>query len=196
MLKLYWSRIHFRLLLGKQLYWNKFCAKLMVSLNWLQQWNTKWPRKESSKWGDPYLQPQIIFCLVRHLSVVIVDVAFPDQAVDGPLVGVGAVPQHPAVVKTELVLRGRAKAKDRSSFRRLKTKAAGNDLMQAGNWRKKRTACPGCSCTPETRSWSLPADVALCSPPAWLRSDRRSADSSRSPPTQGDPPLHRPDAPE
>lgn len=49
------------------------------------------------------LQPEVVFGLVCDLSVVIADVALPDQAVDGPLVRVGAVPQHAAVVKTEFV---------------------------------------------------------------------------------------------
>lgn len=51
-----------------------------------------------------YLEPEVVFSLVCHLSMVIADVTFPDQAVDGSLVGVSAVPQHPAVVETELVL--------------------------------------------------------------------------------------------
>lgn len=50
-----------------------------------------------------YLQPQVVFGLVGDLSVVVADVALPDQAVDGPLVRVGAVPQHAAVVKAEFV---------------------------------------------------------------------------------------------
>ncbi len=54
------------------------------------------------------------------------------------------------------------------------------------------TVCPGCSCTLETRSWSLLVDVALCSQPAWLHSDLHSADSSRSQPTLGGPLSHHP----
>lgn len=59
--------------------------------------------KPSPEAPPAYLQPQVVFGLVRDLSVVVADVAFPDQAVDGPLIGVGAVPQHAAVVKTEFV---------------------------------------------------------------------------------------------
>lgn len=51
-----------------------------------------------------YLKPKIVFSLVCHLSVVITDVTFPNQAVDGSLVGVGAVSQHSAVVEAKLVL--------------------------------------------------------------------------------------------
>lgn len=51
-----------------------------------------------------YLKPEIVFSLVCHLSMVITDVTFPDQAVDGSLVGVGTVPQHSAVVEAKLVL--------------------------------------------------------------------------------------------
>lgn len=59
-----------------------------------------------------YLKPEVVFSLVRHLSVVIADVTFPDQAVDGSLVGVGTVPQHSAVVQTKLVLGSRGKAEE------------------------------------------------------------------------------------
>lgn len=52
-----------------------------------------------------HLEPEVVLGLVRHLAVVVADVALSDQAVDGPLVGVGAVPQCPAVVQAELVLR-------------------------------------------------------------------------------------------
>lgn len=51
-----------------------------------------------------YLKPEVVFSLVCHLSMVITDVTFPDQAVDGSLVGVSTVPQHSAVVQAELVL--------------------------------------------------------------------------------------------
>ena len=51
-----------------------------------------------------YLQPEVVFSFVCHLSVVIIDVTLSDQAVDGSLVWVSAVPQHSAVVKTEFVL--------------------------------------------------------------------------------------------
>lgn len=57
-----------------------------------------------------HLEPEVVLCLVRHLAVVVADVAFPDQAVDGPLVWVCAVPQRPAVVQAELVLRRRREA--------------------------------------------------------------------------------------
>lgn len=52
-----------------------------------------------------HLEPEVVLGLVRHLTVVVADVTLSDQAVDGPLVGVGAVPQRPAVVQAELVLR-------------------------------------------------------------------------------------------
>lgn len=51
-----------------------------------------------------YLQPEVVLSLVSHLPVVITDVTFSNQAVDGSLVGVSAVPQHSAVVESELVL--------------------------------------------------------------------------------------------
>lgn len=50
-----------------------------------------------------YLQPQVVFGLVGHLAVVVADVTLPDQAVDGSLVRVGAVPQCSAVMEAELV---------------------------------------------------------------------------------------------
>lgn len=57
-----------------------------------------------------YLEPEVVLSFVRHFAVVVTDVALSDQAVDGPLVGVGAVPQRPAVVQAELVLRRRREA--------------------------------------------------------------------------------------
>lgn len=51
-----------------------------------------------------YLKPEVVFSLVCDFPMIVADVTFPDQAVDGPLVRVGAVPQHTAVVKAKLVL--------------------------------------------------------------------------------------------
>lgn len=63
------------------------------------------PLHPSSPLGPQrHLQPQVVVRLVRHLPVAVVDVALADQAVDGPLVRVGAVPQSSAVVEAELVL--------------------------------------------------------------------------------------------
>lgn len=80
-------------------------------LNWEKRpaSNTKKKlQKKSSKkeyiYIYTYLKPKVVFGLVRHFSVIIADVAFPDQAVDGSLVGVGAVPQHSAVVEAKFVL--------------------------------------------------------------------------------------------
>lgn len=50
-----------------------------------------------------YLKPEVVFGLVCYFSMIIADVTFPDQAVDGPLVRVSAVPQHTAVVETKFV---------------------------------------------------------------------------------------------
>lgn len=151
------------------------------------------------KQSAPYLKPEVVHSLVRYLSMVITDVALPNQAVHGSLVGVSAIPQHSAVVKTEFVLWSGREAKGmkevkKKIYRWGEMTPAWPCLTYAGVRACKRhasrgvlTACLGCSCTPETRSWSLLADVALCSPPAWSRSDRRSAGSSRSQPTQGGP---------
>lgn len=67
-------------------------------------------KRKTAKWSSVYLKPEIVFSLVCHLSMVITDVTFPDQAVDGSLVGVGTVPQHSAVVEAKLVLWSRRKA--------------------------------------------------------------------------------------
>lgn len=50
-----------------------------------------------------YLQPEVVFRLVCNFSVIIADVTFPDQTVDGSLIWVSAVPQYTAVVKTKFV---------------------------------------------------------------------------------------------
>lgn len=57
-----------------------------------------------------YLQPEVVLRLVRYFPVIIADVTFADQAVDGPLVGVSAVPQHAPVVKTKFVFGVRRKS--------------------------------------------------------------------------------------
>ena len=62
------------------------------------------PKNKRKTYSILYLKPEIVFSLICHLSVVITDVTFPNQAVDGSLVGVSAVPQHSAVVETKLVL--------------------------------------------------------------------------------------------
>lgn len=59
--------------------------------------------KPSPEAPPVYLKPEVVFGLVCDLSVVVADVTFPDEAVDGPLVRVGAVPQHAPVVKTQFV---------------------------------------------------------------------------------------------
>lgn len=46
------------------------------------------------------LEPQVVLCLIGHLSMIVGDVAFADEAVDRTLVGVGAVPQHTSVMKS------------------------------------------------------------------------------------------------
>lgn len=51
-----------------------------------------------------YLEPEVVFCLIYHLSMAVADVTFPNQAIDSSLIGVSAVPQHSAVVETKLVL--------------------------------------------------------------------------------------------
>lgn len=61
-------------------------------------------KRKIAKGSILYLKPEIVFSLICHLAMVITDVTFPDQAVDGSLVGVSAVPQHSAVVETKLVL--------------------------------------------------------------------------------------------
>lgn len=50
-----------------------------------------------------YLKPEVVLGLVCYFSVIIADVTFPDQAVDGPLIWVSAVSQYTAVVKTKFV---------------------------------------------------------------------------------------------
>lgn len=64
---------------------------------------TKQPVK-AAQGATVYLKPEVIFSLVCDLPMIIADVTFPDQAVDGPLIWVSAVPQHTAVVKAKFVL--------------------------------------------------------------------------------------------
>lgn len=67
--------------------------------------------------GIQHLKPQVVLGLVGHISMVVCDVTLPNEAVDGPLVGVSAVPQHSAVVETQLVLCGRGQAEERTQHR-------------------------------------------------------------------------------
>lgn len=60
---------------------------------------------QNAKLNILYLQPEVVLSFVCHFSVVITDVAFTDQAVNSSLVGVSTVPQRPAVVEAEFVLR-------------------------------------------------------------------------------------------
>ena len=72
-----------------------------------QQHNLVGARNEPSlERLSAHLEPQVVFRLVGHLSVVVGDVALADEAVDGALVGVGTVPQHPPVMQPQLVLGG------------------------------------------------------------------------------------------
>lgn len=64
---------------------------------------TKQPLK-AAQGATVYLKPEVIFSLVCDFPMIIADVTLPDQAVDGPLIWVGAVPQHTAVVKAKFVL--------------------------------------------------------------------------------------------
>lgn len=59
--------------------------------------------------------------------MVVTDVAFSDQAVDSSLIGVSAVPQHSAVVETELVLRSWRESEETRQNRR-KRRGGGRDL--------------------------------------------------------------------
>lgn len=59
---------------------------------------------DTARGAPQYLKPEVVFSLVRDFSVIIADVTLPNQAVDGPLIWVGAVPQHTAVVEAKFVL--------------------------------------------------------------------------------------------
>lgn len=59
---------------------------------------------KAAQGASGYLKPEVVFSLVCDFPVIVADVTFPDQAVDGPLIRVSAVPQHAAVVKAKFVL--------------------------------------------------------------------------------------------
>lgn len=51
-----------------------------------------------------YLEPQVVFCFISHLSVVVGDVTLADNAVDGTLVWIGAIAQHAPVMQSHFIL--------------------------------------------------------------------------------------------
>lgn len=64
------------------------------------------------KGSSACLQPQVVLSFVGHLALVVSDVTSANDTVHSPFVGVRVVPEGPAVMQSELVLRSWGQSRD------------------------------------------------------------------------------------